>query len=589
MKIGKGIRFREWVNPARFFTHLSNECHPHHHFFRDRSGAKKRAGLKQKIILRADILITKMKRIVFIFLFLLSGYHLLRAEKIEPDSVLAYEDRSHKMTIKDIVAKADFVSVNDFNFGYSTSAHWLKIPVKDYFQKQPYCIAVQQPTIYEVDFFLMQNDSLIEAKSVGLLRPQKNQGLSIGKYFLEVTPLPVEQTVYLRFKESGASLRTNICFQPLSDFLWDIHKSIALFYLYIGVSSLILFYGLFNYYKQRKRLFLFYSGFVFFSSVFQGFNLGFFHLFLPDLLAWVTNQLRFFLLTLMFISWLLYSYYMLAIKVTENKFAINTYKALFILLALLIFSNFFVVQLDAYKYYIINTFYATCSFAIGFVLYCTMMSMRNGHRPARYFLFGQFPILSIYSLFLLRNYGLFPHFNFFSILPLVFMLFEMVVMFACMEKYYRQEDSIKAAVEEASPQETVLELLSQKTIASGTKNDEISPETLALYSRVRAFFEAEKPYLNSNLKLSDVSEKIGIPAYQISISINSCSNMHFFDFVNSYRVEVAKEMLADEEMNRQFTIEHIATQAGFNSKTSFYSAFKKFTGVKPSHYKTKEA
>lgn len=493
------------------------------------------------------------------------------------------------MTIKDILAKADFVTISDFNFGYSTSAHWLKIPIKDYFEKSTYCVVIQQPTIYEVDFFLTQNERLLQTKSVGLSRPQKNQGLSVGKYFFEVNPTVAEQTLYIRFKESGASLHTNICFQPLNDFLWDIHKSIALFYLYIGVSTLILFYSLYNYYNQRKKLFLYYSVFVFFSAIFQGLNQGYFHLYLPDLWVWLTNHMRFFLLTLMFIAWLVYSYYMLAVKIMENKFAINTYNALFMLLALLIFSNLFIVQLAAYKTYIINIFYAIYTFSIGFVVYCAIISMRNGHRPARYFLFGQLPIVSLYTLFLLRNYGLIPHFRIFSFLPLIFMLFEMLVMFICAEKYYRQEAIIQAAVEETQPQETVLDHISQKTIAEGTKNDEISSETLALYSRIRELFETEKPYLDCNLKLSDISKKIDIPAYQISISINSCSNMHFFDFVNSYRIEVAKKMLADEEMNKQYTIEHIATQAGFNSKTSFYAAFKKFTGVKPSHYKSKEA
>ena len=66
--------------------------------------------------------------------------------------------------------------------------------------------------------------------------------------------------------------------------------------------------------------------------------------------------------------------------------------------------------------------------------------------------------------------------------------------------------------------------------------------------------------------------------------INEKMGRNFLDFVNQYRVEEAKGMLTDENRNH-LTVLSIAYDAGFNSKTAFYSAFKKQTGTSPTKYR----
>jgi AraC-like DNA-binding protein len=58
----------------------------------------------------------------------------------------------------------------------------------------------------------------------------------------------------------------------------------------------------------------------------------------------------------------------------------------------------------------------------------------------------------------------------------------------------------------------------------------------------------------------------------------------FYDVINSYRVEEAKRLLLDEK-NRNYTILSVGFEAGFNSKTTFNTVFKKFTGVTPTEYR----
>lgn len=94
----------------------------------------------------------------------------------------------------------------------------------------------------------------------------------------------------------------------------------------------------------------------------------------------------------------------------------------------------------------------------------------------------------------------------------------------------------------------------------------------------------EKPYLQPELTLNQLAEQTKIPSHHLSQVINEKIEQSFGDFINNYRVEKAKMMLADDKYSH-FTIIAMAYEAGFNSKTAFYESFKKFTGTTPSNYR----
>ena len=94
----------------------------------------------------------------------------------------------------------------------------------------------------------------------------------------------------------------------------------------------------------------------------------------------------------------------------------------------------------------------------------------------------------------------------------------------------------------------------------------------------------EKPYLDSNLTLKTLADQLSISPNHLSQILNDRRNQSFFDFVNSFRVEEAKQLLKDPQKDR-LTILAIAYEAGFASKSSFNTAFKKFTGITPSQFK----
>jgi AraC-like DNA-binding protein len=102
-------------------------------------------------------------------------------------------------------------------------------------------------------------------------------------------------------------------------------------------------------------------------------------------------------------------------------------------------------------------------------------------------------------------------------------------------------------------------------------------------TKLKSFMEHDKPYLNPDLTLKDLSTELSIPARHLSQIINEYMQSNFYDYISKYRIEEAKSILSDQSSNK--TVLEILYEVGFNSKSSFNTAFKKFTGVTPSRFK----
>ncbi|WP_298500005.1 AraC family transcriptional regulator [uncultured Algibacter sp.] len=101
---------------------------------------------------------------------------------------------------------------------------------------------------------------------------------------------------------------------------------------------------------------------------------------------------------------------------------------------------------------------------------------------------------------------------------------------------------------------------------------------------IKSFMAKEEPFLDASLSVQSLSDKLGIPSRELSVLINQELKQHFFDFVNDYRIEKSKKILEDSSKNK-LTILEILYEVGFNSKSSFNTAFKKHTGLTPTLYR----
>lgn len=94
----------------------------------------------------------------------------------------------------------------------------------------------------------------------------------------------------------------------------------------------------------------------------------------------------------------------------------------------------------------------------------------------------------------------------------------------------------------------------------------------------------QKRFLDSYLTLDKIAEELNLSKSHLSRIINSELGIGFIEYVNSLRVEEAKSYLLNPEFSN-YTLVSIGIEAGFNSKSAFYSSFKKITGFTPSEFK----
>ena len=100
--------------------------------------------------------------------------------------------------------------------------------------------------------------------------------------------------------------------------------------------------------------------------------------------------------------------------------------------------------------------------------------------------------------------------------------------------------------------------------------------------QLQDLIEKEKLYLNRELRLKDLADELGISTHHLSQAINENLNKNFFELINEYRVEAAKNKITNEA---EKSILQVAFEVGFNNKVSFNNAFKKYVGMTPTRYR----
>jgi AraC-like DNA-binding protein len=155
---------------------------------------------------------------------------------------------------------------------------------------------------------------------------------------------------------------------------------------------------------------------------------------------------------------------------------------------------------------------------------------------------------------------------------------------------WQVQPGINKEAAEATIQQAVE--MEENNTTNGQKTKTIKPaqndnRMELLVQRIIVLMEEEKLYQEAELTLQQVAAKLQVPSYQVSQALNEGMKKNFYDLVNNYRVENAKRLLLDEK-SRNYTILSIGFEAGFNSKTTFNTVFKKFTGTTPTEFRDKQ-
>lgn len=137
-----------------------------------------------------------------------------------------------------------------------------------------------------------------------------------------------------------------------------------------------------------------------------------------------------------------------------------------------------------------------------------------------------------------------------------------------------------------------LPFVKYKEVPSGVVNDKnyrlpyINEDYKIEMEKILYFFETEMPFLNKELNINQVSVALDIPSRELSFIINNHFDQRFTDFLNKHRIEHITKKINKEYLSN-FTIEAIASEAGFASKSTFNLAFKKHHQCTPSEYFSK--
>mgnify|MGYP000456982850 FL=1 len=114
-------------------------------------------------------------------------------------------------------------------------------------------------------------------------------------------------------------------------------------------------------------------------------------------------------------------------------------------------------------------------------------------------------------------------------------------------------------------------------------NEEKDASKKLLFDKINAIIEEKKLFTEPKLNAEFLANKVDISSSKLSHLIKLFAEKNFNDFINEFRIKLAKELLIHNDY-KNYTITSIGLESGFNSKSTFYATFKKHTGFTPSEF-----
>ena len=105
-----------------------------------------------------------------------------------------------------------------------------------------------------------------------------------------------------------------------------------------------------------------------------------------------------------------------------------------------------------------------------------------------------------------------------------------------------------------------------------------------LLEKIKSEMEGKRYFANNMASVSGLAKNIGEASHHVSQVINEKMNKSFFELLAFYRVEEAKQILL-KDVNKKYTVEELADEVGYNSKSAFNNAFKKLSAQTPSEFR----
>lgn len=135
---------------------------------------------------------------------------------------------------------------------------------------------------------------------------------------------------------------------------------------------------------------------------------------------------------------------------------------------------------------------------------------------------------------------------------------------------------------EVTVEEPIKDLPSEQVAEEKKSSDTTVSKMTDLYQEILQLFDKEKLYLKHDLSVSELSSRLNTNDKYISVAINNNSQSNFNNLVNAFRINEAKNLIA--QFGKNINIKELADRSGYKSLNTFYKNFKDITGLTPSQY-----
>ena len=348
----------------------------------------------------------------YIFIFFFSSFALAASPIILKSEKDIYglglhldilEDKTKKLSINDVTSSKwlpNFKKSTEKvpNFGYSTSAFWIRIIVKNSSPKKNWLFSYNYYNQDRITFFKKEKNKWIQ-KTTGDLYPLKSRELKERPFLFEITP--GKKTTYY-FRIEGTDHQVNLTLLTKESFSKSNFNEFVYFAMFTGLVLGILIYNFFIFISTRSRSYLMYTMFLLFFWFFLSLDMGFGQLIFFENYPWFSNEGIAFFISISAFFHLSFTLFYLDLKKENLKlFKIVYWGAIFCLvtsLFCLILPFWFTL-----KFINLNIIYlVSASFYSGF------SQLRKNYRPAKYYLIAFSMILIGAGIFMLMTVGLLP-------------------------------------------------------------------------------------------------------------------------------------------------------------------------------------
>jgi AraC-like DNA-binding protein len=171
-------------------------------------------------------------------------------------------------------------------------------------------------------------------------------------------------------------------------------------------------------------------------------------------------------------------------------------------------------------------------------------------------------------------------------LILTISIFLIVVILSVMLYYYRlkrqYQQRYEAIIQKSNS--IVEDNISVKDVKYSPANLDVDEQIVQEILQELHLFEAEHHFLKNQITLNEVAKRVNTNSKYLSKVINTYKNKNFRTYINDLRIDYLVQRMQHDPIYRKYTLRAIAEEGGFSNPESFFRAFQKRTGLKPSYF-----